>query len=132
MKIWMLIVLPSNRNPQAGRTKKWWTQTTKLFQKILLENFNLFWCIRPLEILNRKKCDKKLWQIQRKRFQVGTRIVIQLSAEPLMTKAQLQAEAEFISLLWSIKLFQKIEIFTVFYYLYLKLCLMKIINKYKL
>ena len=45
---------------------------------------------------------------------------------------QLLPEAEFFSLLWSIKLFQKIKIFTVFYYLYLKLCLMKIINKYKL
>ena len=45
---------------------------------------------------------------------------------------QLLPEAEFFSLLWSIKLFQEIKIFTVFYYLYLKLCLMKIINKYNL
>ena len=45
---------------------------------------------------------------------------------------QLLAGAEFFSLLRSVKLFQKIKKFTVFLYLYLKLCLMKIINKYKL
>ena len=46
--------------------------------------------------------------------------------------SQLLVGAEFFSLLWSVKLFQKIKKFTVFLYLYLKLCLMKIINKYKL
>ena len=47
-------------------------------------------------------------------------------------RTQLLAGAEFFSLLRSVKLFQKIKKFTVFLYLYLKLCLMKIINKYKL
>ena len=59
-------------------------ENTKRYKNIFekksnIKIFVLFWCIWLLESLNRIKCDKKLWQIQCKRFQIGTWIVIQVN-----------------------------------------------------
>ena len=62
---------------------------------------------------------------------VGRPAPPEVEADRLAERPHLLAGAEFFSLLRSVKLFQKIKNFTVFLYLYLKLCLMKIINKFK-
>ena len=59
---------------------RWWTTIWWRRRKLTKFYFlNLSWCIWFLESLNGKKCDEKLWQIQRKRFQICSKIVIHLN-----------------------------------------------------